>query len=463
MDESNELQADNAQINNTTQQNNVIKANFKLNGNISENYCTIGDEQLRKFYDMNKDNIMAMISCPITTFIPSDPVVADDGHIYDEDAIRTWFSTSSTKSPITNQVITNDFTSIPIWNDIINTFERFDPDLKELRIEKDFTFLANKDTICNILYGSQNKHCRLKKFKEFKLSEKIGLKLFAYHLFTKCYDYDTIVYILENSLDTNFINESTRETISHYAFRYSTFPIIEYIADKKYGLDVVNKNGETPFVLGLFNKNINIDVELINKMLDKIGDINLKINDMELIHKVVIEAPLLVVQKVIDAGADITKPTDANFTPFALAVEYKKGIDTIIYIIGEMIKKDPMLLNAPMNDNGDTISHLICKKYSKYMNAIKYLLSLDTNMEAENNKKWRPIHYICRYGSRDVIEYMMGIGLNLETLCDLNGKFVPPYNLLELNPSINAMSRNELIAQFIEFIQIIKLSMADMA
>ena len=88
--------------------------------------------QLKEFYDKNEENIQSLFSCPITCFFPAEPVVADDGNIYDEDAISTWYNSNHGKSPLTNQKMTNNFQTIPLWNDIIKMFVEIDTDLKDM-------------------------------------------------------------------------------------------------------------------------------------------------------------------------------------------------------------------------------------------------------------------------------------------------------------------------------------------
>jgi TPR repeat protein len=50
------------------------------------------------------DDVLEEYKCPITQELPVEPVVAEDGHCYDQPAIEEWFSKSS-KSPMTNQAM----------------------------------------------------------------------------------------------------------------------------------------------------------------------------------------------------------------------------------------------------------------------------------------------------------------------------------------------------------------------
>ena len=53
---------------------------------------------LRQAIDQSADEFL----CPITQELPVDPVIAEDGHIYERSAIGQWLARSD-KSPHTNQ------------------------------------------------------------------------------------------------------------------------------------------------------------------------------------------------------------------------------------------------------------------------------------------------------------------------------------------------------------------------
>jgi hypothetical protein len=55
--------------------------------------------------------ILESFKCPITAEIMRDPVMADDGHTYERDAIGKWFSGGHDTSPMTREVVTNRLVS----------------------------------------------------------------------------------------------------------------------------------------------------------------------------------------------------------------------------------------------------------------------------------------------------------------------------------------------------------------
>eukprot|EP00931_Biecheleriopsis_adriatica_P025688 TRINITY_DN156_c0_g1_i1.p1 TRINITY_DN156_c0_g1~~TRINITY_DN156_c0_g1_i1.p1 ORF type:complete len:310 (-),score=49.05 TRINITY_DN156_c0_g1_i1:54-983(-) len=55
------------------------------------------------------EKIVANHKCPITMALPIDPVLAEDGHIYDRDALKLWV-TENGVSPVTKQKISSNVT-----------------------------------------------------------------------------------------------------------------------------------------------------------------------------------------------------------------------------------------------------------------------------------------------------------------------------------------------------------------
>ena len=57
-------------------------------------------------YSLNVTTTEEYFTCPITYDLPINPVIAQDGHIYEKEAIERWFSISQ-RSPVTNEIISN--------------------------------------------------------------------------------------------------------------------------------------------------------------------------------------------------------------------------------------------------------------------------------------------------------------------------------------------------------------------
>ena len=56
--------------------------------------------------------------------------------------------------------------------------------------------------------------------------------------------------------------------------------------------------------------------------------------------------------------------------------------------------------------------HYICRYSTPEM--IKYIINKNVNLEVETENKWRPIHCICRYSTPKIIKYIIDKNVNLE-------------------------------------------------
>jgi len=419
-------------------------------------------EELKQFYEENEENIQSLLACPITCFFPPDPVVADDGNIYDDDAIGTWHSTNYGKSPLTNQAITNQFQPIPLWSEITKAFIGVDSDLQDMVSEKDYTYEGNRDMLFAAL-NSQAQHHKLLKYKGYKLADVSGMHTFVGKLFQKCFDLNVIKHVLGNcqeNIDGDELLGNYGMTLIHYACKYSTPEIIKYLITEGHDIMKQVEGTSLPSIMLLQNKNANEDEELMESITDKFKDTSLTIMGTPLLSYAVKKLPLPIIKMLVDAGHDITtKVGDHNL----LRVAYVNRRDTsvIFYLMQELMKNNKEILDEAITEDGCSIVHVLLGGNSRYaptLGTVKRLIELGINMEVENPiTKWRPIHYVCFRGKYDVIEYIMGIGINLTVMCYYEGVEIPPLALLDVNGGLREGEKQLLIEQFFQFIELQKL------
>mmetsp|Transcript_13341 Transcript_13341/g.26836 ORF Transcript_13341/g.26836 Transcript_13341/m.26836 type:complete len:157 (+) Transcript_13341:76-546(+) len=63
----------------------------------------VGEEH-KRFKATIEENASELV-CPITQELPLDPVIAEDGHVYDRAAIERWIAKGNGKSPKTNEIM----------------------------------------------------------------------------------------------------------------------------------------------------------------------------------------------------------------------------------------------------------------------------------------------------------------------------------------------------------------------
>ena len=417
-----------------------------------------GQPQLAEFYKNNEENIQSLFSCPITCFIPSDPVVADDGNIYEEDAISTWHTTNSGRSPLTNQKMSNSFQTIPLWNEIIKMFVVIDPELKDKIAEKDYTFKNNKETIRSIL-NSKQKHANLLKYKDFILDDNYGYGTFASTIFSSCDDINIIKHILENSID--FKMSDNKYNIFEYACHYSTPEIIKYFISNGYSI-LNSVNGRLIALTLINNDKCMDDIEIHQLISNSLKNTFVLNNGTPLIVHCVMSSPLSLIKMLIESGHDPLMKNNDGDNLLKIAMHHDRDDAIILYLTEQIQLKNKDIVDQPIMEDGRTVVHCMLSRNlsrKQAIDTIKQMIQIGVNMEVVNPiNSWRPIHYICRYLSAPVISYVMGIGVDLTVTCMHDGGEVPPLALLEINGNIKDNDREQLLNEFFQFIELQNLA-----
>ena len=153
-----------------------------------------------------------------------------------------------------------------------------------------------------------------------------------------------------------------------------------------------------------------IPSKLIKNLVDNMIAINSNLK-MEQYTKVV-KCDITIIIKHILSGQYGKLKNYANFDLRQLLDEKyflhlkKCDNDTLKYIIDNAIT-----LECHNDLNGRPI-HFICRYLTPEM--IKYILDKDVDLECQTNLNWRPIHFICRYSTPEMIKYIIDKGVDLE-------------------------------------------------
>lgn len=469
--------------------------------------------KLKEYYEKNKDNIIATFSCPITTFVSDEPVVADDGNIYDYDTIKDWYNNGKHKSPLTKQRITDDFKPIQLWKEIFNVFVEIDPELKDYIMEKDNSFETNKFIIAELLENSSEDHHLLKKYKNYKLFDNDHDTYSPHYIFLElllenCNNLNIIKYVFSNCDD--LLNKYNGKHVLYFAYQHASSEVINYIENLQFTKDSqsikdillskkiksINSNGEIDYDnhdnnndnessdnnndndndnessdksnnekteyssiyrYGLINKKINDNYDIMKKIFDNIEMNELTIGNKDIVSYAIENYTMEIIRLLLDNYCD---EIEIDYMSLIKSIFNNDNIDFEAkkYLIELCMKKDVTVKDKSLDEEENTLAHFISWKCAKDIEMIKYMSSIDLNLELENKNRWRPIHFICRYGNRETIEYIMGIGICLTALCNFDGQEVVCYNLVDVNDSLDNTSRNDIIRQFIEFIEIIAIT-----
>jgi len=323
--------------------------------------------------------------CPLTGKIFYEPVMASDGFMYENDAIRKWLKNNNT-SPKTGIIlnhknISHDF----IFNKVFNNFLKLNKDIQRYKPEINFIeCIKNKDynkiinsNILNITFDIQN----LGNFDFFKNN-------------------DLVKFFIKNNII--LMNKKGMRLI-HLICRYSTSEMIKYI------IDIYLKEGH--------------DIQCETR--DKWKPIHFicRYSTPEMIK--------YIINIYIQKGYNIQCQTKEKYKPIHFICRYSTP-EMIKYIIDIYIKKRYNLYCETID--GWQLIHLICKYSTPEM--IKYIINIyqkkGYNINCKIDNEFEIIHIICKYSTPEMIKYIIDIyfekGYNITyTVINIINKRSLPY------------------------------------
>lgn len=314
------------------------------------------------------------IRCPITKDIFLDPVVAEDGHIYERTAIEKWFKTHSI-SPMTGTKINNKIV-FPVFHikKIINDLITDNPKLKEEQYQlPKLKFKKHIKLVYQLI--DNNQFNELLKYDEFDLKKFNRHKLIK--LLKKCKNNNIIKYFIDNIINVGvkiLIKVRHNKTpvygkLLHLMARYSTIENIKYLLNNK-RINIMSKTSDNNFVTHLACYN-NLDT----------------------------------LKLFIDNGVPINTPNSFGNYPIHIAC-WENKLDIIKYLI-EKYKVD---INCK-NNHGFRPIHYLCK-YGSF-DSIEYFLKQNVNINCRTNKGNYPIELLKYNKHKNVSE----IGKKILLMC----------------------------------------------
>jgi hypothetical protein len=165
---------------------------------------TITDKYLEQ-----KESIIECLICPITAEIFYKPVIAADGHTYEESAFNQWWGGNGT-SPLTNVRIdgstTMNYSVLSMIDKMIDTT----PSLQKMRYEPNNKYNDNKQKISDLICGRKwhqlleyvNYDLKHMCLKECCNDETVLEKILIY-----CHDLKVIDHVLSKCIDLHFVTD----------------------------------------------------------------------------------------------------------------------------------------------------------------------------------------------------------------------------------------------------------------
>jgi hypothetical protein len=216
--------------------------------------------------------------CPITHELFCEPVIAEDGYIYEQTAIESWFNDYKLISPVTRIKLKNNLIECFSIKSMISELIYKNPELIKYQYKLDYSFDANKDRILQFIKNGS--FTKLTSYKKYDLQYLVD-KHHMISIFTKC-PKNIIEYVIKNAISLNV--KYNDGTISHYIMQYGNEETIKYAIDNIKNFEQKTKGRNT--FLSLLCKYSTL--EMIKYIISKGANYKIIINESTIFNLMMI-------------------------------------------------------------------------------------------------------------------------------------------------------------------------------
>ncbi len=317
--------------------------------------------------------------CPLTKLIFAEPVVATDGYIYEEMAIKEWLKGNKT-SPTTGENMTTKLVKVHTFKSLVDKFMEEHPELYERKFLVKKPYYLFKNEFINEL-ESKN-FGNLKDYINIMINDYIEIEeeddedndisyesssIFSddsveyctiiTFLAKHCTNYDAIKHVLDNSLDYDMEDEDGYRPI-HMVSKYSTAKIIKHLIEKDIDIESCDANGMRPMHYICQFQNFRED--LVKYMIEKNVDLYaVDQNGYQPLHylvKCIYNTQSL--QHFINRGIDMEVETLSGWRPLHIVCRYTSDVTYIKFMVDLNVKLDAVLQDEDELE-GKTCDNLI--------------------------------------------------------------------------------------------------------
>lgn len=416
------------------------------------------DKKEQEFKDFLEDNLSSLINCPITLTTFLSPKLMNDGFIYEKDVIKTYLKKRNI-SPMTRQPLEKESIAVPLINNIIEFADKKNLNVSKNKYEKSKLFIDNIEKIYDAL--AKQKYEKLLQYEQFIMDHSEDYSIFCYKILNispkdeLLQQYKkAVIHILNNCTNIEF--KCNNWSIVHYFAHCCNhvdliIELFHILKSKKIDINKYNypiQDYSTPIQMLIKNgtpERIKCALESgidITKDLPKFIDLVMKYSNDD---KLCIE--------LIDKLNNVNIPCNQGDNELILfkAISYNR-LEIIDYLIK---KRDADIYYK--NTNGKNAIYHLCKvaAFSTFKTFIEKYLSKEDLLN-EYSYGWKPIHIVSYYGTKEHIEYLLDIDIDVTTCvtkCDNQDVMYYPINLIELNTKIKDDDLNELSCRMLEMMQ----------
>ncbi len=319
------------------------------------------------------------LECPITHQIFLDPVFAEDGHVYERNAILNWLKKKK-ESPVTRKPITKNIRPAHIIKGLVDKYLEENPSQIKYQFKEFDTYSKNKKEINYSL--KEKKFTELIYYTDFVLNDQWTNTniIFLEHLLSFCNNEKVIMHVLDNATNINCIDMYKWRPF-HYILKLCPYNLIKKLFEKY-------KHQWTLYESEYSNQ-INA-----NYCTPNLYDIVLNSYHSE-------NTVYRIVKYLIELGVDINTYNESygGCLPihFAIKKKYTKVVKLLI--------KSNADLSLTTEYNNDTTITYACR-YGN-LEIIQDLLNAGCSLTESNIKYDTPLMIICEYQDIDTIKFFI--------------------------------------------------------
>lgn len=272
--------------------------------------------------------------CPLTKLIYFDPVLAEDGHIYERMAIEKWFEDNRI-SPITSEIINKKLINVYEFKILVDKYldTHVDMHSEQFMIKRPYNLFRNEF----IEKLKKNDYNDLEMYTEILLNDNINLNYnIIKYLCEKCRDSIKINNIINNSVDYDMEDIEGYKPIN-YVFKFCEASAIYHLLKKNIDYNFVDNQGKNLIhYVCIYHPN---NPELIKFLLDLKIDPNFTDSTGNrpihyLIQKTNTYKSL---ELFLDRNISVDTYNKDGWTPLHLLCRYNQNIDCIKFIFDQKI------------------------------------------------------------------------------------------------------------------------------
>jgi len=406
-----------------------------------------------------------LLNCNITYSLFDNPVVIDDGYIYEKTSIEQWKKINNV-SPLTRKRINGYVIKIPLIKNLINKLIKLKIYTSNQLFITDKSYKFNRNNI--IKYIVNKKFDKLLLYHHFDFTDIIydvnvendyyDDMEFIDYIFSNCNNIKVLLHVIQNG------DPKTSIYFIYYIAKYSKyFNTFKELVNNEYKITTdcyIQKNilqwamefCNIKLIDYLIDKGFHIndydDIININYKQMTIDDFKIYIKIMNYNFNILVDNYHLLTYCFMKQSNEITRYVINNI------VDINLNKHDIIQIFKYCDDLDLIKLLFENNNNLTidlidwTITHSVLM-HSNNISIIKYIIDKYDNLDYANDWGWLPIHAACKYSYPEIIYYLITdknclVDIAIKKYDDDETKQYFPHQLIELNKNVDNESYKEL-------------------